>query len=485
VNPQIQSVIDGFRTGLNALEAGCSDPSLLEPLRAVITRMEQLGIEAGDDFAVFSSKAMEEDLYTKYSNAMAECSAKAQTTQQAPSATETATPVSKIDPGNLELILAPHRPGLRSAESDPKAMQRKLAYQQFFALAQECETIPEFNRRCLETGLLPNLGIAAAWDSALDTHNVEITAMNPDMITYSIDALNAINDVWAPEPIATKLNLLVYKNEERMAVRQSFADFFSLFMAELGAYLGLVHTEEQRQKVVAAYNLMQHFTGLDFDHSFNHPYLRWLITAKGGAGKSDHDKYTAEFRHMRFGFYCDALLSPEDKKRLVADKKPALEPDCAFPFTTGAVRSVTITASEPDFAMAFDRAYPIKLTITNSGAETVELKPNGLSMWVIGEKDHNIVPLSVDLPATLEAGKTLEYEGDLYAWGLPREEQLYLVSFALGLAGEPPVPVVPQAESNSYAAMAISHFQGGPAVDPVYCFPHRTLPACAFPKKMV
>jgi hypothetical protein len=45
--------------------------------------------------------------------------------------------------------------------------------------------------------------------------------------------------------------------------------------------------------------------------------------------------------------------------------------------------------------------------------------------------------------------------------------------------------VVPEAEGNSYAAVAISHFLGGPAVDPVYCFPHRPLPAYAFPKKMV
>ena len=224
---------------------------------------------------------------------------------------------------------------------------------------------------------------------------------------------------------------------------------------------------------------------MDFDHSFNHPYLRWLITAKGGAQKSEHDNYTAEYRRMRFGFYCDAMLSPEDKKRLVADKKPALEPDCAFPFTTGAVRGVTIVASEPDFAMAFDRAYPIKLSISNSGDAAVELTPDGLTMWVIREDGQEILPLSVDLPATLEPGATLEFAGDLYAWGLPREERLHLLSFALGLAGEPPAPVVPQAEGNSYAAVAIAHFQGGPSVDPVYCFPHRPLPAYAFPQKMV
>ena len=262
MNPQIQSVIDGFRTGLTSLEAGASDPSILDPLRAVIARMEQLGEEAGDDFAAYSTKAMQEDLYTKYSNAMAECSAKMQAAQQAPAATETSSPAAKIDPGNLELILAPYRPGLQSAESDPKAVQRKLAYQQFFALATECKTIPEFNRRCMELGLLPNLGIAAAWDSGIDTFNVEITAVNPDMISYSIDALNSINEVYAPESIAARLNLLVYLNEQRMTVRQSFSEFFLLFMGELGAYLGLVHSEEQRQKVVAAYQLMQRFTGL-------------------------------------------------------------------------------------------------------------------------------------------------------------------------------------------------------------------------------
>jgi hypothetical protein len=485
VNPQIQSVIDGFRTGLTSMEAGCSDPSILEPLRAVIARMEQLGEEAGDDFAAYSAKAIGEDLYTRYSTAMAECSAKMQAAQQAPAATESASPVSKIDPGNLELILAPHRPGLQSAESDPKAVQRKLAYQQFFALATECKTIPEFNRRCMETGLLPNLGIAAAWDSGIDTFNTVAKAVNPDMISYGIDALNATNEVYAPESIAASLNLLVYKNDERMTVRQSFSEFFLLFMGELGAYLGLVHSEEQRQKVVAAYKLMEHFTGLDFDRSFNNPYLRWLITAKGGANKSEHDKYTAEYRRMRFGFYCDAMLSPEDKQCLVADKKPAIEPDCAFPFTTGVVRGITITASEPEFAMAFDQGYPIKLFVSNGGDTAVELKPGGLTMWVIGEKSHAEVPLAVDLPAVLEPGKTLEFDGDLYGWGLPREEQLHLVSFALGLAGDTPAPVVPEAEGNSYAGVAIAHFQGGPAVDPVYCFPHRPLPTYAFPKKMV
>jgi len=485
VNPQIQSVIDGFRAGLTSLEAGCTDPSILDPLRSVISRMEQLAEEVGEDSATFSAKAMEEDLYTRYSTAMAECSARLQSAQQAPPATDKSSPISKIDPGDLELILAPHRPGLHSAESDPKAVQRKLAYQQFFALAAECQTIPEFNRRGMELGLLPNLGIAAAWDSALDTFNVEVAAVNPDMISYSIDALNATNEVYAPEPIAARLNLLVYKNEERMTVRQSFSEFFLLFMGELGAYLGLVHSEEQRQKVVAAYELMQHFTGLDYDQSYNNPYLRWLITAKGGASKSDHDRYTVEYRRMRFGFYCDALLSPEDKQRLVTDKKPSIEPECRFPFTTGAVRGVTITASEPEFALPFDRSYPIKLTVSNAGDTAVELQPDGLNMWVIREDSHNVHPLMINLPAILEPGKTLEFAGDLYSWGLPREEQLHLISFALGLAGDPPAPVVPEAEGNSYAGVVIAHFQGGAAVDPVYCFPHRPLPVDSFPKKMV
>jgi len=273
-------------------------------------------------------------------------------------------------------------------------------------------------------------------------------------------------------------------------VRWSRFDPVNGFAGELSAYLILVHTEEQRQKVVNMYELARELTGLDVDGFFAQPYFRQLLE-KGDAGqRAEHGPdYLGLIAFLRVGWYVDAALSPEEKKAFAERKEIPRPPACPYPYRTGPVGGVELTRAEPPFAVATDQPYPVKLTLTNGAAEARQLdaKKKGLRMWVFLEEGVEAKKVKVKLPAELAAGASEVVEGDLYKWGLPKEERLFMVAFDVGLAGEYGCELAAKyAELKGLSpAMVPDHFlepfEGGAATAPAFVFPHRPVPDYPFP----
>ncbi|MEE9456324.1 MAG: hypothetical protein V3W11_04135, partial [bacterium] len=111
----------------------------------------------------------------------------------------------------------------------------------------------------------------------------------------------------------------------------------------------------------------------------------------------------------------------------------------------------------------------------------------GLRMWVFSEEGVEEKKVKVELPAELAAGASEVVEGDLFAWGLPKEERLFMVAFDVGLAGEDSCDLAAKyAELKGLSpAMVPDHFlepfEGGAATAPAFAFPHRPVPDYPFP----
>jgi hypothetical protein len=109
-------------------------------------------------------------------------------------------------------------------------------------------------------------------------------------------------------------------------------------------------------------------------------------------------------------------------------------------------------------------------------------------MWVIAEDGVETKKVPAELPAELAPGASEVIEGDLFAWGLPKEEKLFMVAFDVGVAGDvtcdlaekygDPKGLTPPMIPNFY----LEPFEGGAATEPAFVFPHRPVPAYPFPK---
>jgi len=493
----VKQMIDGFRMGVDAQSGMISDKSLLEPVREVITEMEAVAAEAGMDMMKFQERLQSAGLMAKYGEAMARLSeaqvaAMDQKIEQMDQYAAEAGPVDlkTLDITDLEIILGPQRQVYNTTVKDNDTLpHQKEAYEAFFALADECRTIPEFNRRAKAEGHYDHLGLAATWDGNMNTFHVEVTHHQPDMITYGLDALEVVRDNPFAETLVYALNRLALLNERKVAVRQSRFEPVSGFGAELAAYLILVHTEEQRQKVVNMYGLMEEFTGLDIDGAFAQPYFRQLLEMGDAGQRAEHGPdYLGLIAFLRAGWFVDAALSPEEKKAYADKKEFPRPPACPYPYRTGAVGGVELTPAEPPFAVPLGQVYPVKLTITNNAAEARKLDAGkGLRMWVFSEEGVEAKNVKAKLPAELAPGASEVVEGDLFAWGLPKEERLFMVAFDVGVAGEhgcdlaakygDPKGLSPAMIPDFY----LEPFEGGAATAPAYVFPHRPVPAYPFP----
>ncbi len=497
MDPAVKQMIDGFRMGVDAQSGMISDKSLLEPVREVITEMEAVAAEPGMDMMKFQERLQSSGLMTKYGEAVAKLSeaqvaAMDEKIEEMDRYAAEAKPVDfeTLDITDLEVILGPHRQIYNTTVKDNDTLpHQKDAYEKFFALAEECETIPEFNRRAKAEGHYDHLGLSATWDANVNTFRVEVQHKQPDMITYGLDALAAVRDNPFPETVVYALNRLALLNERTMAVRQSRFEPVNGFCGELSAYLILVHTEEQRQKVVNMHGLMEELAGLDVDGAFAQPYFRQLLEKGDEGQRAEHGPdYLGLVAFLRAGWFLDASLSPEQKKEYADKKEIPRPPPCAYPYRTGPVGGVELTLAEPPFAVATDQPYPVKLTLANGAAEPRQLDAkNGLRMWVFSEEGVEAKKVKAKLPAELAPGASAVVEGDLFAWGLPKEERLFMVAFGVGVAGDYGCELAAKyAELKGLSpAMVPNHFlepfEGGAATAPAYVFPHRPVPDYPFP----
>lgn len=494
----VKQMLDGMKMGVDAQSGMISDKSLLDPVREVIAAMEAIAAEPGVDMMKFQTRLQAEGLMEKYGTAMAKLSevqlaAMDGKIQEMEAYAAEAKPVDlkTIDLTNLEIILAPHRQVYNTTVKDnDNVPHQKAAYDAFFALAKECKTIPEFNRRAKAEGHYDHLGISSTWDANLHTFKVEVQARQPDMITYGLDALEVVRDKPFGETIAYTLNRLAYLNERKLAVRWSRFDPVNGFAGELTAYLVLVHTEDQRQKVVNLRAWMQDCVGVDVDDAFGHPYFRQMLEMGDERQRAEiGPDYLGAVPFMRAGWYVDASLSPAEKK-VYADKGTFPRPPASpYPYRTGPVGGVELVLSEPPFASPLDAPYPAKVTIVNGAAEARRLDARkGLRMWVFAEEGVTAHAVKAKLPAELAAGAAHIVEGDLFGWGLPKEERMFMVAFDVGLEGDQkcdlaikysdPNKVTPAMVPNFY----LEPFEGGAATAPAYVFPHRPIPPYPFPR---
>jgi hypothetical protein len=493
----VKQMIDGFRMGVDAQSGMISDKSFLEPVREVIAEMEAVASEPGMDMMKFQERLQSSGLMGRYGDAMAKLG-EAQAAgidrkiEEMEEYAAEAKPVDlkTLDITDLEVVLGPHRQVYNTTVKDNDTLpHQKEAYEKFFALAEECETIPEFNRRAKAEGHYDHLGLSATWDGNVNTFNVEVQHQQPDMITYGLDALEAVRDNPFPETVVYALNRLALLNERTMAVRQSRFEPVNGFAGELSAYLILVHTEEQRQKVVNMHGLMKDFTGLDVDGAFAQPYFRQLLEKGDAQMRAEHGPdYLGIVAFLRAGWFLDASLSPEEKKEYADKNEVPRPPACPYPYRTGPVGGVSLALAEPPFAVPTDQAYPVKLTITNGAAEPRKLDAKqGLRMRVFAEEGAAAKGVKAKVPAELPPGASAVVEGDLFAWGLPKEERLYMVAFGVGVSGEHGCELAAKyAELKGLSPQFIPNhflepFEGGAATAPAYVFPHRPVPAYPFP----
>ncbi len=494
----VKQMIDGYRMGVDAQAGMISDKSKLEPIEAVLAGMEELAEQPGVDIMKFQELVGAEGLMEKYGAEMAKL-AEAMTAgmdQKIAAADEMAAEqkpvdIKEIDLTDIELVVKSHRQIYdMTVKDDPKLMHQKAAYEALFALAEECATIPEFNRRSISEGHQQHLGLSATWDQGLSSFKLEVQHKQPDMITWALNALEVTRDNPFPESIAYYLNETASLNERRMAVRQSKFQPYNSFAGELGGYLLLDHSEHQRQKAAAMYELQKEYTDWDIDDAAYNPYVRLLLTM-GDAGQAAElgPDYLGLLPFLRAGWYMDARLSPEDKAQIKSVDDVVPPPPYPYPHRTGPVGGVELTVPEPPFAYAFDTLYPIIVKVTNLSEEIRELDADkGLRIWIINEdKTIENKEIPVKIPEALAPGESVEIDGDLYDWGLPKEERLFLVGFNLGIVGDfecdlaekysDPSKLSPHTIPNHY----LRPFDGGVAADPVFVMPHRPLPEYPFP----
>ncbi|UCE26916.1 MAG: hypothetical protein JSW52_11305 [Candidatus Coatesbacteria bacterium] len=497
MDPTVKQMIDGFKMGVDAQAGMAAAQDAVEEVRGIIAKMEEIANEPGMDIMKFQERMGAEGLMDKYGEAMARLATagEAAVVEMADAVDEAAAEAEPVDLAeldiyDLEVAVGPHRQVYETTVKKKTDLPYlKAAYEALFALADECETVVEFNRRAMADGHLSHLGLAGTWDANMNTFEKEVVHKQPDMITYALDALETTRDNPFPETIVYALNRLAFLNERKMAVRQSKFSLFNAFAAELSAYLILVHTEEQRQKAVNMFGIQKELTGWGFDEAAYDPYVRQLLTM-GDAGKRAElgPDYLGIFPFLRVGWYLDASLSPDEKKELAEAEEPPRPPAYPYPYRTGPVGGVELTVEEPQFTAAFDEPYPVKLSLANNSGEARKLDAKkGLRIWVIAGDGAETKKFKADLPAELGPGETWSADGDLYAWGLPKEERLYLVAFDVGLEGEYGCDLAekygdPNAAPLDFKANCfLEPFEGGCATDPVFAAPRRPVPEYPFP----
>jgi hypothetical protein len=493
-------MVDGMRMGLDAQSSRIADPRLLEPAREVVARMEAIGNEPGMDIIKFQDRLQSEGLMEKYGQAMVKLS-EAQTAGMDAAiagmeqAEKDLKPVdlATLDITDLEIVLKPHRMVYdTSVKNNAQIPHQKKAYETFFALAEKCRTIPEFNRRSLAEGLQQQLGQAAAWDANLNSFNVEVTHRQPDMITWALNALEISRDYPFPENVVYALNGNSLENELTLARRQNALLPFTCFADALGEYLlwPHMHTEEQRQKIHALLKLSGEFNGWEMDEAFYRPYVRRRMEmGQEHIAKEQGPDYLGLTAFLRAGWHMDAKYTPEEKKAF-GDFSKFPKPDpLPYPYRTGPVGGVELVLPDPAFSTPFDEPYQVKVILTNHSAEPRPLDTaRGLRCWVFrGGGKPVVTKTGVELPADLAPGQSVTFEGDLFAWGLPKEEELCMVAFDVGLAGDFACDLaqkysdVKSLTPFTFADYLLEPFQGGTAAAPAFVMPHRPAPAYPFP----
>ncbi len=496
----VKQMIDGMQMGVDAQSSMIANKSLLEPIHEVIARMEEIGNESGMDIIKFQEKMQSEGLMEKYGNAIAKLS-EAQMAgmdvkiAQMEQSAEELEPVDlkTLDITDLDVVIKPHRMVYDTSVKDNDQLpNHKRAYEALFALAEECKTIPEFNRRSLAEGHQEHLGQAATWDANWNSFKIEITHKQPDMITWALNALEITRDYPFPVNVVYALNQNSFENVLTLARRQNALLPFTCFTDALAEYLlwPHLHTEEQRRKIHDLLGYSKEFNGWEMDFAFYRPYIRRRMEMGNDAVK---EKQGPDFLGLtaliRAGWHSDAKYTPEEKKEF-GDFENFPKPDpLPYPYRTGPVGGVELILPEPAFALPFDGTYPVKLTLTNHAGESRSLDTaKGLRCWIFRAEGEPIVTKTdAKLPAQLGPGQSLTFEGDLFAWGLPKVEELKMVAFDVGLTDGLTCDL---AEKHSdikkltpftFANYLLEPFQGGVAVDPVHLIPHRPAPKYPFP----
>lgn len=479
----VKQVLDGFKMGLAAQVAAASDDAALDSLRAVVARMEEIAAEAGIDLVAFQARLQAEDLMGKYAAEMASLASRPPAAGAAgPSA---AVDVGTVDITDLEVVTAPHRRVYEATVKGRAGMPRaQEAYERLFALARECRTIPEFNRRAEGSGLFAALGLAATWDSNTQTLHKEIEARQADMVTYALNALACTRDRPYPNSIGYHLTGLALANERKLARRWSWAATYYAFAGELAAYIALRHTEEQRQKTANLLAYSVALTGIDVDVADRHPYVRQLMVINDDDLRRDYGPdWLGTMPFTRVAWYMDAALSPQQKKNAM----PSAPPPCPHPYRTGPVDGVDVVVEPIPFSSPVDAPYRVKVRIKNRGKERRGLDAaTGLRLWVMTEEDVAAYRVPVAVPDALAPGEEVAFDGDLFAWGLPREERLFLVAFTAGVPGvarcdlavkyADPKTLTPATWANHY----LTPFEGGAATEPAFAMPRRPTPPYPF-----
>ncbi|MCK4594551.1 hypothetical protein KAU45_08615 [bacterium] len=496
----VKQMIEGMKMGVDAQSSMISDKSLLKPIREVIARMEEIGNEPGMDSIKFQEKMQSEGLMERYANAMAKLS-EVQLAGMDHKIAEMEKMSEELEPvdlktqliTDLDVVIKPHRMVYNTSVKDSGQLpNQKKAYEALFALAEECKTIPEFNRRSLAEGHQEHLGQAATWDANWSSFKIEITHKQPDMITWALNALEITRDYPFPVNVVYALNQNSFENELILARRQNALLPFTCFTDALAEYLlwPHLHTEEQREKIHVLLGLSKEFNGWEMDFAFYRPYIRRrLEMGQENIAKEQGPDYLGLIPLIRAGWHSDAKYTPEEKKGF-GDFENFPKPDpLPYPYRTGPVGGVELILPEPAFALPFDGTYPVRLTLTNHSVESRSLDTaKGLRCWIFRAEGEPIVTKTdAKLPAQLAPGQSVTFEGDLFAWGLPKVEELKMVAFDVGLVGDFTCDL---AEKHSdikkltpftFPNYLLEPFQGGVAVDPCHVMPHRPAPEYPFP----
>lgn len=499
MDPAVKQMIDAMQSGVDAQAGMISDRELLDRAYAVIDKMKAMAAE-GCDLAEYQQRVQSKGIMAEYGQVMMKM-AEAQSAgldekmAQAEAMAEELEPVDlkTLDLTDLSVVVKPHRMVYESqVKNNPNLPHQKQAYEALFALAEECATIPEFNRRSLAEGHQHHLGLSAAWDANLNSLRTEINHQQPEMISWALDALEKTREYPSPENIAYALTELALTNEQRTARRRNTMMPFTSFTDALGEYLlwPHMHTEEQRRKIHRLLDYSNELTGWEMDEAFYRPLVRRRMeTGQDQISAKQGPDYLGLTAMVRAGWHLDAKYSPEEKKAF-GDFTKFPKPDPPpHPYRTGPVGGVELVLSTPAFSLPFDEAYSVRLTLTNHADEPRPLDTaKGLRLWVFADDAEPLtLRTAVTLPGELAPGQSVVLEGDLYAWGLPKREGLYLVAFDVGLCGEFTCDLAEKYSDPGkltafvLANYALQPFQGGTATAPAQVMPRRPTPDYPFP----
>ena len=289
MDAQVETMISSFRMGYDALAAAVRDEEAKRDLIQVFERLVKIG-ETSPDYMSFVTKANEEKLFAKYSEASAKASGALMKQMQedaksgAPRAKPTLAQYLKTYEGNRDLYRT--KPHMHCAVK---------VHEAYLALAKNFsdEDIPGFLAEAERRGYIVLLSLAAIYDEwaanlhKLDPHDTELVEEYVACAAYAARAHSG-----------EEVDYLINREHVKYLRGYNGADFRRFLMLHLAgaildyemSKLSLFATGDFRnflggvliaRRMCRDWYEMMTGLGLDWDTVFANPYHRKLVTNQG------------------------------------------------------------------------------------------------------------------------------------------------------------------------------------------------------------